>query len=176
MATIRLRDSKHGFEELMSRRSQSARTPQQLIMTGAVALLLLVAAAYALLNETGPAQPDSIAPRAGEQIEAEPPLQAEVPAQARSGLPTVHLAELPPEAHETYDLIESNGPFPYRQDGATFQNREQLLPKKAGAYYREYTVVTPGEGDRGARRIVAGRDGERYYTDDHYASFWEIVP
>jgi ribonuclease T1 len=147
-------------------------------MMGAVALLVLVAAAYALLNEPGPAQPDPLAPpQVAEQIkEAEPPPEADAPAQARSGLPIVHLAELPPEALETYYLIDSNGPFPYRQDGATFQNREQLLPKKPGAYYREYTVVTPDEDDRGARRIVAGRDGERYYTDDHYESFREIVP
>ncbi|MDP1717636.1 MAG: ribonuclease domain-containing protein, partial [Burkholderiales bacterium] len=27
---------------------------------------------------------------------------------------------------------------------------------------------------RGARRIVVGRDGEPYYTDDHYASFRRI--
>ena len=39
-------------------------------------------------------------------------------------------------------------------------------------YYREYTVATPGVDDRGARRIVAGDDGEElYWTDDHYGSF-----
>ena len=39
---------------------------------------------------------------------------------------------------------------------------------------REYTVVTPGSRDRGARRIVAGAGGEYYYTDDHYDSFRRI--
>jgi guanyl-specific ribonuclease Sa len=53
----------------------------------------------------------------------------------------------------------------------TFQNREKRLPVESGGYYREYTVPTPGEGDRGARRIIAGRDGERYYTPDHYRTF-----
>ena len=72
-------------------------------------------------------------------------------------------------------LIESGGPFPYPQDGATFQNREQLLPKAPGGFYREYTVVTPGEDDRGARRIVAADDDGRFYTDDHYDSFTEVV-
>ena len=39
-------------------------------------------------------------------------------------------------------------------------------------YYREYTVPTPGVDHRGARRIVAGDDGEElYWTDDHYSSF-----
>ena len=39
----------------------------------------------------------------------------------------------------------------------------------------EYTVRTPGESDRGARRIVAGRDGTMYYTSDHYDSFRRII-
>ena len=41
-------------------------------------------------------------------------------------------------------------------------------------YYHEYTVPTPGVKHRGARRIVAGREGELYYTDDHYRSFRRI--
>ena len=39
----------------------------------------------------------------------------------------------------------------------------------------EYTVITPGSSDRGARRIIAGEAGERYYTDDHYDSFYVVV-
>ena len=35
--------------------------------------------------------------------------------------------------------------------------------------------MTPGSDDRGARRIVAGDDDSRFYTDDHYASFREVV-
>ena len=42
-------------------------------------------------------------------------------------------------------------------------------------YYREYTVPTPGVSHRGARRIVVGRQGELYYTSDHYRSFRRIV-
>ncbi len=87
------------------------------------------------------------------------------------GLPIVQVADLPPEARDTLLLIDAGGPFPFRQDGAVFQNREGLLPDRAEGYYREYTVPTPGEGDRGARRIVTGADGERYWTADHYASF-----
>jgi len=90
-------------------------------------------------------------------------------------LPIIAYDELPREARETIRLIERGGPFPYRQDGSTFQNRERLLPRKPGGYYQEYTVKTPGEDDRGARRIVAGREGELYYTDDHYASFRRVL-
>jgi len=97
------------------------------------------------------------------------------PAIAQSGLPTIKYERLPAQARETIDLIQRGGPFPYRQDGAVFQNRERLLPGKPNGYYHEYTVETPGSPDRGARRIIAGGEGELYYTDDHYASFKQVV-
>lgn len=68
-------------------------------------------------------------------------------------------------------LIETHGPFKYAKDGSVFQNREKRLPKQKPGFYREYTVDTPGEDDRGARRLIAGDDGSLYYTRDHYASF-----
>ena len=88
--------------------------------------------------------------------------------------PARALAQLPPEARETLTLIKRGGPFPYPKDGAVFGNRERLLPVRERGYYREYTVRTPGARDRGARRIIAGRSGEYYYTDSHYASFNRI--
>ncbi|QHC02247.1 hypothetical protein EK0264_02895 [Epidermidibacterium keratini] len=88
-----------------------------------------------------------------------------------SGLPVIAQADLPPEAIETMALIEQDGPFPYGKDGAVFSNFEGILPDEKSGYYREYTVPTPGEDDRGARRIVTGQDGEMYYTADHYESF-----
>ena len=93
-----------------------------------------------------------------------------------AGSPSSGSSELPPEAAATLALIATDGPFPYRQDGAVFQNREGLLPQRPAGHYREYTVETPGSDDRGARRIVTGADGERYYTDDHYDSFRWIAP
>ncbi|MDI3242806.1 ribonuclease domain-containing protein [Arthrobacter sp. AL08] len=88
-----------------------------------------------------------------------------------SGLPEVKVAELPAEARQTLSLIASGGPYPYARDNIAFGNFERILPRKPAGYYKEYTVGTPGESDRGARRIVAGRDGEKYYTPDHYNSF-----
>jgi ribonuclease T1 len=87
----------------------------------------------------------------------------------------VAVGKLPIEARATLELIKAGGPFPYRQDGRVFSNREKLLPLKQRGYYREYTVRTPGAADRGARRIVAGRPGEYYYTDDHYRTFRRII-
>lgn len=88
-----------------------------------------------------------------------------------SGLPLVSVADLPAEARDVLALIEAGGPFRYDRDGVVFGNREGLLPPKPDGYYREYTVDTPGESDRGARRLVTGADGELYYSADHYDSF-----
>jgi ribonuclease T1 len=92
-----------------------------------------------------------------------------------SNLPTITVAQLPPEGRTALRLIASNGPFPYRKDGVVFSNRERVLPKHEYGWYHEYTVVTPGSPDRGARRIVTGSAGERYYSADHYKSFREII-
>jgi ribonuclease T1 len=89
-------------------------------------------------------------------------------------LSEVTLTELPKEGRETVLLIKRGGPFPYKRDGAVFGNFERRLPVKERGYYREYTVPTPGSHDRGARRIIAGRGGEYYYTDDHYQTFHAI--
>jgi ribonuclease T1 len=89
---------------------------------------------------------------------------------------TVALGELPREARDTYALILRGGPFPYDRDGIEFRNFEKRLPKAARGFYREYTVRTPGERSRGARRIVTGGEPPSvfYYTDDHYNSFRRI--
>jgi ribonuclease T1 len=93
---------------------------------------------------------------------------------------TVALAELPREARATEALIRAGGPFAGGKDGSVFGNREHALPAEPKGYYREYTVMTPGARDRGARRIVCGGRTPAapeacYYTGDHYASFRRIV-
>ena len=96
-------------------------------------------------------------------------------AAAYSQYDSVGIADLPKEARATLQLIKAGGPFPHERDGITFGNREARLPRRDRAYYREYTVKAPGRRDRGARRIVAGRPGEYYYSDDHYQSFRRIL-
>ena len=76
-----------------------------------------------------------------------------------------------PQLQATLELIERGGPFPHRQDGSTFANRERRLPNQPHGYYREYTVPTPGAKNRGARRVVQGRNGDTWYTTDHYRTF-----
>jgi len=77
-------------------------------------------------------------------------------------------------AQETLALITRGGPFPYPKDGTVFGNFERRLPIRERGYYREYPVPTPGSQGRGARRIVAGKGGEFYYTEDHYRTFRRI--
>lgn len=92
----------------------------------------------------------------------------------------VPLQALPIQGQETYQLIHRGGPFPYEKDGSVFGNRERALPGQKRGYYREYTVKTPGERDRGARRIVCGGPATTpevcYYTADHYDTFRRIAP
>lgn len=94
--------------------------------------------------------------------------------QASSGQ-TIARAALPAEARHTIKLIERGGPFPFDRDGVVFGNYERHLPNRQRGFYREYTVITPGISSRGARRIVVGRDGQMYYTADHYNSFRKVI-
>lgn len=100
-----------------------------------------------------------------------------VPTSA-AAIDTCALSSLPSQAGDTLDLIHSGGPFPYDQDGTVFSNREGILPDESSGYYHEYTVITPGSPDRGARRLIGGGAKTTpvhvYYTSDHYASFCEV--
>ena len=87
----------------------------------------------------------------------------------------IRTAERPPEARQALEQIKAGGPFSFPNDGKTFNSREARLPKRERGYCREVTLPTPDLRERGARRIVAGRGGEFYYTDDHYRTFKRII-
>jgi ribonuclease T1 len=95
-----------------------------------------------------------------------------------AGLPVRALSQLPPQAAQVWQLIQHGGPFRYRQDGVVFGNRQGRLPPRLRqpGFYREYTVPTPGERDRGPRRLITGGAAELYYTGDHYVSFVAVDP
>lgn len=94
-----------------------------------------------------------------------------------SGLDIRGLSTLPDEATDTWESIQSGGPYRYpARDDTVFGNREGQLPHEELGYYREYTVPTPGSSDRGGRRLITGRSAELYYTGDHYASFVVVDP
>ena len=71
------------------------------------------------------------------------------------------------DVRSTIDGIK-NGTIKER---ATFLNTEGLLPIKGPEYYREYVLPTPTTPKVGPQRIIQGRNGELYYSPDHYHSF-----
>jgi ribonuclease T1 len=154
-----------------SSRARPSASPLAVVALVVLALVLLVVAFTRTggVQDLGTRPPGAQSPSSGSNSAL--PSGRETP---DSGLVTVAESALPAEAAATLVLIRAGGPFPYEEDGGRFGNRERELPRRSSAYYREYTVETPGEGDRGPRRIVAGADGDLYWTTDHYASFRQI--
>ncbi|MBA3468405.1 MAG: hypothetical protein H0T53_02050 [Herpetosiphonaceae bacterium] len=146
------------------------------ILSGIIGLVVLLGIVWLTTQMPASPAPGSPVAQATNSPAAAPASRATAtPRLVTDGLPAIAVDRLPPEAWDTIALIDRGGPFPYQKDGATFGNRERLLPRQPSGYYREYTIITPGSADRGARRIVAGDAGELYYTDDHYASFRRVV-
>jgi filamentous hemagglutinin len=75
---------------------------------------------------------------------------------------------------DTLDRIERGERLRFSHDGITFENREKRLPKEWSGYYREFIHPTTGESGPGGQRIVIGRNGEVYYTPDHYRTFRRV--
>ena len=98
------------------------------------------------------------------------------PKRVQVAIADIAVKDLPREARDTLLLIDKGGPYPYDRDGIVFGNFEKRLPVKERGHYREFTVRTPGVNHRGARRIISGKGGEKYYSDDHYNTFKRIVP
>ena len=145
-----------------------------LLLTGLVVLALFAFGGNGFLGQltesTRPEATSTAEPGPG-AASGTPAAPAPPPPANTSGLPEVPESALPAEGRRVLNLIRAGGPYRYSQDDQTFGNFERILPRRDRDYYREYTVPTPGEPDRGARRIVAGADGDKYYTDDHYESF-----
>ncbi len=74
----------------------------------------------------------------------------------------------------TYERISRGELNPHRNDGSTFENREQILPVQPSGYYTEWVVPTPGVSGPGSQRIITGQNGEIWYTADHYNSFMPL--
>ena len=54
----------------------------------------------------------------------------------------------------------------FAKDGTSFGNRFGDLPSRGE--YLEFTVTTPGVSGRGARRLVARKNGVLFFTACHY--------
>jgi ribonuclease T1 len=137
------------------------RSSKPLAIVGA----MIAIAVATWLNRGKPAAPP-VAPAAPPAV-TRSAAPAAPRAERETGIPAGERAQL----DATLRLISAGGPFPYRQDGTVFGNREGLLPSQPRGYYHEYTVPTPGASNRGARRVIRGNNGELYYTNDHYRTF-----
>ncbi len=71
----------------------------------------------------------------------------------------------------TIERIAAGRRLRFPNDGTTFQNRENRLPRRPPGYYREWVVPTPKEPGPGPQRLITGEEGEVWYTHDHYRSF-----
>jgi len=144
------------------------------ITAALIGLLVLVLGGWLVKDNLGGS---SSAPSTPASVTSTPAKGGAAVPGADSGLPVKALSALPPQASDTWKLIEAGGPYPYpRNDDVVFENREKRLPGKKSGYYHEYTVKTPGSPDRGARRLITGQAHELYYTGDHYASFVVVDP
>ncbi|MFV0463445.1 MAG: ribonuclease domain-containing protein [Nostocoides sp.] len=169
--------------------STRLRGPRQAwLLLGVVALVL--AAAFVLRSPATPAAVDPVSASPTVQATGRATSGTSSPGAAShptsdlstatgsatptSGLHVVAESALPAAARHTVALIHAGGPFPYRQDGSTFSNRERILPSQPRGYYREYTVKDGAAGDRGPNRIVGGAAGDLYWTTDHYGHFRQI--
>jgi guanyl-specific ribonuclease Sa len=75
------------------------------------------------------------------------------------------------DLEDTLDRISRGERGIHGNDGSVFQNREKRLPQKPSGYYREWVHPTTGLRGPGPQRIVTGKNGEIYYTPDHYETF-----
>jgi ribonuclease T1 len=155
---------------MSSRNALPPRAPVVRLVAAVLAVVLLAGCGITVFG-IGDGEPTPAPTRPLGPVGIVPPIATLPAVDDASGLPIVALADLPPEAADTAAVIDAGGPYSNRQDGAVFENREGLLPKRERGYYHEYTVPTPGSDDRGARRIVVGAQGEMYWTADHYDSF-----
>lgn len=124
-------------------------------------------------------------------------VESTAPAASRRSKPTLQVSPAPadPLVIDGLSLRDSSGRTIYRgqidltptmeriaagrrlrfpNDGTTFQNRENRLPRRPPGYYREWVVPTPKEPGPGPQRVITGDAGEVWYTSDHYRTFRRI--
>ena len=170
---------------MRERQGRSSRTQHWVRLIAG--MLLLAVAAYGIWQQRQAAQPpvgtfsDEIATsdqgvRSGsvnqtsDEAPADQPLTI-VPGQSIRNLDGDVAYRGDVDVTATLARIKAGKLLRFNNDGSTFQNREGRLPKQPAGHYQEYVHPTPGLSGPGPQRIVMGRDGETYYTPDHYATF-----
>jgi guanyl-specific ribonuclease Sa len=164
----------------------------RLVLAAVAALVVYSAWKQQQLDRAGPRRPEP-APAAQQppasdrqRGELEGPSKAEAPLERAPGHATIVarqeirdqdgriLFRGDIDLAPTLDRIERGERLSYAHDGTTFQNRERRLPARPAGYYREYVHPTAKVAGPGPQRVVVGREGETYYTPDHYRTFRRI--
>ena len=59
--------------------------------------------------------------------------------------------------------------------GDRFGNREGVLPQNGKTVYFECDIDTHGWKNRGSRRLIYTKDGEYFYSPDHYETYRKVT-
>jgi filamentous hemagglutinin len=86
------------------------------------------------------------------------------------------LYEGPVDVNPTLDRVRQGMKVHEKDDGTTFHNAGHPLPKKADGYYLEFVHKMKDIPFPGPARLILGREGEVYFTGDHYHSFVRVNP
>ena len=79
------------------------------------------------------------------------------------------------DINPTLQRIRDGKTLNHRNDGSIFLNKEGKLPrKKDREYYREFVMQMKNVPFPGPVRVVIGKQGEVYFTGDHYHSFTRV--
>ncbi len=79
------------------------------------------------------------------------------------------------DVNPTLDRIRAGTKLDHRNDGAVFRNLERKLPKQRDReYYREFVHRMKGVPFPGPARVIIGKQGEVYFTGDHYNSYTKV--
>jgi hypothetical protein len=149
---------------------------------------LLGALAAGILRDGRPAAAPH-APAAGIAAPADAPVVPGTLPDGRAHLddePSLHALPRDPRLHRQVTAVilsmDAHGRPPKgvaqggRRDGrrGLFENIEGRLPAQPRGYYAESDVWPRGRRGRGPERLVFGREGEVFYSPDHYRTFVRI--
>ena len=152
---------------------------------GLVALAVALPYLRARFLSAGPspvAEPPTLAPTPSPEavIPAETqPSPTPRPEEAQPSLKTLGKARLDAQIKGVVESMDRAGrpPAGVAQGGrrggrrGVFENLERRLPVRPSGYYHESDVWPPRAAGRGAERLIFGREGEVYYSADHYRTF-----
>jgi filamentous hemagglutinin len=80
------------------------------------------------------------------------------------------------DINPTIDRIRRGEKLSHPNDGSYFTNRERSLPSQNDRqFYREFVHKMRGFSFPGPQRVIIGKDGNVWYTGDHYASFIQVT-